>query len=49
MEKISKSEAAYFLHRIVSAMQDLASDKAKRQEIGLIHDQIYMMLEKPSP
>ncbi len=46
-ENISRGEIAYFLHRIVSIVQDSVEDKRKREEIGLLHNDIYMHLEKP--
>lgn len=45
-EMISKGEVAYFLHRLVSTIQDSVEDKNKREEIGLMHNDIYMFLER---
>lgn len=46
-DMISRSEVAYFLHRLVSVIQNSVEDKGKREEIGMMHDNIYMYLEKP--
>lgn len=44
---ISKAEVAMFLHRIVTSIQSITDDKNKRQDIGMLHNDIYMFLEKP--
>lgn len=52
MEKnnyVSKSEVAYFLHRLVSAIERTVEDKNTREDIGMMHNDIYMFLEKPNP
>lgn len=46
-DQISKSLLAYFLHRIVSMIADITEDKNKRDEVRLMHNEIYIFLEKP--